>query len=113
MQSTALAQHFSDIDLQVYCLHLDSLRKDFKSRFKDLVELVISEWLQSPFLCAAKEQKINVQDNLIEIQNNEEFKIIFQKKELSSFCIKVSEKYPQLWTKIKLFVLGFLSSCEN
>ena len=34
MQSTALAQHFSDIDFQVYCSHIDSLRKDFESRFK-------------------------------------------------------------------------------
>ena len=45
---------YSDIDLQVYCSHLDLLRKDFEPRFKDLVELVIPEWLQSPFLCARK-----------------------------------------------------------
>ena len=38
MQSTALAQHFSDIDHHVYRSRLDSLRKDFESRFKDLVE---------------------------------------------------------------------------
>ena len=61
MQYTALAQYFSDIDLQVYCSHLDSLNKYFESRFKDLVELVIPEWLKSPFLCAAEEQEIDVQ----------------------------------------------------
>ena len=107
MQSTALTQHLSDIDHQVYCSHLDSLRKDFESRFEDLVELVIPEWLQSPFRCAAEKQEINVQENLIEIQNNEEFKIIFQKKRLSSFCIEVSEKYPLLWIKVKLLMLAF------
>ena len=96
MHFTALAQHFSDIDLQVYCSHLDSSRKDFESRFKDLVELVIPEWLQSPFLCAAEEQVIDVLENLIEIQNDEELKINFRKKGWNSFWIEVSEKYPQL-----------------
>ena len=43
MQSTALAQYYSGNDLQVYGSHLDSLRKDFESRFKDLAELVILE----------------------------------------------------------------------
>ena len=60
MQFIALAQHFSDIDLQVYCSHLDSVREDCESRFKDLVESVIPEWLPSPFLCAAEEQEIDV-----------------------------------------------------
>ena len=44
--------------------------------------------------------------NLIEIQNNEEFKIIFQKR-LSSFWIRFLQK---LWIKVKLFVLAFPSS---
>ena len=44
--------------------------------------------------------------SLIEIQNNEEFKIFFQKG-LTSFWIEVSEEYPQLWIKVKLFVLAF------
>ena len=109
-QSKALAQHFSDIDHQVYCSHLDSPRKDFESRFKDLVKLVISEWLESSFLCATGKQEMDVQENSIEIQNNEEFKIIIQKKRLCSFCIEVSEKYPQLWIKVKPFILAFPSS---
>ena len=62
-QSTTLAQHISDIYYQVYCSHLDLLRKDFESKFKDSVELVNSEWLDSPFLCAAEEQEIDVQEN--------------------------------------------------
>ena len=35
--------------------------------------------------------------------------MIFQKKGLSSFCIEVSEKYPQFWIKVKLFILVFPS----
>ena len=75
-------------------------------RFKDLV---IPEWFQSPFLCAAEEQEIYAQETLIEIKNNKEVKITFWKG-LSSFGIEVSEKYPQVCIKVKLFVLAFPSS---
>ena len=60
-----------------------------------------------------------MQENLIEIQNNEEPKIIFQKKWLSSFWIEVSKKaktnsfafiHAKTWIKAKLFVLAFPSS---
>ena len=45
MQFTALAQHFSDIDPSSLLLTFRLAKKDFESRFKDLVELVIPEWL--------------------------------------------------------------------
>nr|XP_047145121.1 protein ZBED8-like [Hydra vulgaris] len=40
MESRAMAQHFSDSELHIYCIHLDTLKKGFECRFKDLVELV-------------------------------------------------------------------------
>lgn len=101
---------FTDDDLRTYCAHLQQLYDDFQKRFKDLIDLNIPDWVKNPFICKPEEQKIDLQEAVIELQCDEEAKLIFENSGLCEMWLDCSVKYPLLWNEAKLFFIAFPSS---
>ncbi|XP_068229546.1 SCAN domain-containing protein 3-like [Palaemon carinicauda] len=100
----------SDTDLDCYSSHLQALKEDMTIRFKDLKELKIPEWVVNPFQADATNADPNLVEELIDLQNDIEGKVLFQQIGYEAFWPKEQDKYPHLWKKIKLLLLAFPSS---
>ena len=100
----------SDTDLDCYSSHLLALKEDLEIRFKDLKELKIPEWVVNPFQADANNTDPNLVEELIDLQNDFEGKVLFQQIGYEAFWPKEQDKYPYLWKKIKLLLLAFPSS---
>ncbi|XP_068234353.1 SCAN domain-containing protein 3-like [Palaemon carinicauda] len=100
----------SDTDLDCYSSHLQALKEDMMIRFKDLKELKIPEWVVNPFQADATNADPNLVEELIDLQNDIEGKVLFQQIGYEAFWPKEQDKYPHLWKKIKLLLLAFPSS---
>ena len=48
-----------------------------------------------------------MQEMLIDLQSDEEAQTTFRARESAGFWIKCNNKFPELWEKVKLFVLAF------
>ena len=51
-----------------------------------------------------------MQELLIDLQSEEEARAIFNAHGLTAFWIKCSDRFPELWAKVKLFLLAFPST---
>lgn len=101
---------YSSQDLEEYCIHLQSLKSDFEKRFKDLTNLNIPAWVMNPFLCKAEEQELCLQEELIELQNDEESKQIFNSRGYHEMWLQQHVKFPLLWKEAKPIFIAFPSS---
>ena len=63
--------------LQIYCLHVESLRDDMLIRFKDLTELVIPTWVINPFGTNMETVDIHLQEEFIDLQKDIECSAVF------------------------------------
>lgn len=99
-----------DTDLECYCSHLEALKEDMMTRFKDLNELKIPDWAINPFLADVHNVDQNLLEELIDLQNDFEARVWFQQTGYEAFWAKEQNKYPQLWQQIKLLLLSFPSS---
>ena len=96
-------------DLLIYCEHLNSLQFDMKSRYEDLINMEIPDWLMNPFSDAyARETNCAKQEELLDLKNNFELKPLF-KQSYQDFWLQpaINEKFPKLWEAIKLFFIAF------
>lgn len=100
----------SDTDLDCYSSHLQALKEDLLIRFKDIKELKIPEWVVNPFQADVNNDDPNLVEELIDLQNDFEDKVLFQQIGYEAFWPKEQDKYPHLWKKIKLLLLAFPSS---
>jgi hypothetical protein len=100
----------SDEDLECYCSHLEALKEDMMTRFKDLNDLKIPDWVINPFLADAYNANQNLIEQLIDLQNDIEAQIQFQQTGYEAFWAKEQSKYPQLWQEVKLLLIAFPSS---
>ena len=101
---------FSSDDLRTYDAHLRQLYDDFQERFKDLIELNIPDWVKNPFVCKPEEQKIELQEDIVELQCDEEAKMVFENSGLCEMWLHCCVKFPLLWKEAKLFFIAFPSS---
>lgn len=106
----SIADTYTDDDFRSYCAHLQQLHEDFEIRFKDLIELNIPDWIRNPFACKPEDQKVYLQETLIELQCDQEEKMIFENQGLSEMWLHCSFKFPLLWNEAELFILAFPTS---
>ena len=95
----------SDTDLDCYCSHLETLKKDLVSRFKDLKKLKIPEWVVNPFLADANNADPILVEELIDWQNDFEGKVL-QQTGYETFWPKQQDRYPHLWKKNQTITVG-------
>lgn len=99
-----------DSDLEIYCAHLESLKDDMITRFKDINDLIIPEWVLNPFLANIQNIQPSIQEELIEVKHNEEAKIDFKLNGYELFWLKQKITYPQLWKEVELLIMAFPST---
>ena len=74
--------------------------------FKDLLDLEVFPWLVEPFASNINECDSNMQEMLIDLQSDEEARAIFRARGWVGFWIKCNNQFPELWEKVKLFILA-------
>ena len=79
------------------------------ARFKDLLDLEVFPWLVEPFAANIPDSECDstMQELLIDLQSDEEARAIFNAHGWTAFWIKCSDRFPELWAKVKLFLLAF------
>ncbi|KAL4148912.1 hypothetical protein QTP88_003051 [Uroleucon formosanum] len=97
-------------DLEIYCAHLESLKDDMSTRFKDINDLIIPEWVLNPFLADIQNLQPSIQEELLEVNHNEEAKIDFKHNGYELFWLKQKSMYPQLWKEVELLIMTFSST---
>ncbi|KRY08758.1 SCAN domain-containing protein 3 [Trichinella patagoniensis] len=99
-----------DDDIQIYCDHLDVLKKDMQEKFQDILKMKILNWVIDPF-SNTDEIEMELEEELIDLQTNEELKPKF-KNGYHSFWLQkqISDLYPGLWRMVRKFLLAFPSS---
>lgn len=99
-----------DDNLLIYCTHLEALRKDFITRFDDLLNLIIPDWIINPTI-NSEIQELSLQEEFIELSTNEELKIKL-KNGYQEFWLQrqIPILYPALWAEVKKFIIAFPST---
>ena len=77
---------------------------------KDLLDLEVFPWLVEPFASNINECDSTMQEMLIDVQSDEEARAIFRAHGWAGFWIKCKDRFPELWKKVKLFILAFLTT---
>ena len=97
----------SDDDLQVYCAHLEALERDMSERFQNILLFRLPDWIINPFLDAKSEETGVAEEEIVSLQTDIELWPIF-KKSYQDVCLqKISDFYPVLWNKIKIYFIAF------
>jgi len=58
------SQQILDSDLEIYCAYLESLKDNISTRFKDINDLIIPEWVLNPFLADIQNVQPLIQEEL-------------------------------------------------
>lgn len=97
-------------DVSTYVQHLNALYSDFKTRFEDVLTLVIPQWIMNPY-GDIEETDVTLQEELIGISTNEELKVEF-KNGYQKFWLQrdIPVTYPVLWNIARKFLIAFPSS---
>ncbi|CAH1995109.1 unnamed protein product [Acanthoscelides obtectus] len=98
-------------DVSTYVQHLNALYSDFKSRFEDILTMVILPWIMNPY-GDIEETNVIIQEELTELSTNEELKVQF-KNGYQQFWLQnnIPVTYPVLWNIARKFLISFPSSC--
>ena len=99
-----------DDDLLINHTHLEALREYFITRFDDLLNLIIPDWIINPTI-NSEIQKLSLQEEFIELSTNEELKIKL-KNGYQEFWLQrqIPILYPALWAEVKKFIIAFPST---
>uniref|UniRef100_A0A5S6Q3P9 DUF4371 domain-containing protein n=1 Tax=Trichuris muris TaxID=70415 RepID=A0A5S6Q3P9_TRIMR len=93
-----------------FCDHLSMLHEDMCERYRDILSMIIPDWVLDPFTSLAGVE-VTYQEELIEMQANEELKPKI-KGGYTSFWLQqeIIQLYPRLWNVAKKFLIPFPSS---
>ncbi|KAL4135435.1 hypothetical protein QTP88_007044 [Uroleucon formosanum] len=95
----------------IFTDHILQLKKDMKSRFQDLLELQICNWILDPFSFESVEDlKPHLQMEFIDLKHDCEAQLVFKQVGYELAWIKLKDTYPQLWQQVKLLLLSFPST---
>ena len=89
-------QEINEHDILEYISHLNLLIENMNTRFQDLIKLDIPPLLLSPLDSDITDFPLIIQDNIIEIQCNDEYKPEFKAIGYVSFWIKYGIIYPEI-----------------
>ena len=107
LQEMLEKNELKDENVKIYCSHLGQMKKNMSTRFKDLFNLVIPDWVINSFLSDLQQAQQALQTELIHLQNDSEAKVLFRKKGCESFWIAQRSTYPCLWEFLRVFILAF------
>ena len=93
-----------------YCSHLHNPVEDMHIRFADLVNLNVPRWLIQPFSADPADLRVELQDQFIDLQNDDEFKMNYEEDRYDIFWCKASGKYPFIWNEVRAWALSFPTS---
>ena len=85
LQEMLEKNELKDENVRIYCSHLGCVTEETTTRFKDLSNLVIPDWIINPFLADSQQAQQTLQTDLIDLQNDCEAQVLFKKKTLSHF----------------------------
>ena len=94
-------------NLRIYYSHLGQMKEDMSTRFKDLSNFVIPDWVINSFLSDSQQAQQGLQTELIDLQNDCEAEVLFRKKDFESFWIAQRSTYPRLWEFLLVFIQSF------
>lgn len=88
------------------------MKEDFNIRFEDLENLNVPSWIIQPFECDISEVNVSLQEELIEIREDLELKILFQTTGYAKFWNNkdIRKKFPKLKNIAEPMFLTFPSS---
>lgn len=99
-------------EIERFSCHITELKIDMKIRFKDIIDLVIYEWMINPFNANLEEVDVVYQEELLELKYDEESKNIFNifgSQKLWQHK-KMPNLYPKMWQKMKDTLIPFPTS---
>ena len=92
--------------------HLNQLKTDMKSSFKDVTKLQIPVWILDPFSFEAVDKLDNsLQTEFLDLKYDCEAKIIFKQGSYELAWVNLIDTYPQLWGKTEPLRISFPSTC--
>ena len=80
LQKMLEKNELKDENVRIYCSHLGCMTEEMTTRFKDLSNLVIPDWIINPFLANSQQAQQTLQTDLIDLQNDCEAEVLFRKK---------------------------------
>ena len=110
--SLQAAPDITDAQLRVYASHIESVKEDMQIRFKDLTQLMIPDWVMSPFTTNLQMAELEIQEQLAELQADIEARIEFNQLGHMNFWLQTKNilSMPLLWQRTKLLILAFPTS---
>lgn len=91
--------------------HLGKMACDLNDRFSDLKEIVFPPWITQPMLVDITDVAMQYQEEILELQNDESFKTLFNKKNTMAWlCVETETKYPIMTSLARKLLLPFPSS---
>ena len=85
--------------------------EDLHICFADLINLTVPRWVNQPLSSDPADLKVELQDQFIDLQNDDKFKMKFTEDMYDIFWCKASGKYPLIWNKVRPWILSFPTSC--
>jgi len=90
--------------IKIFSDHILQLKNDMKSRFKDLLELQIPNWiLDAIILQSVEDLEPDLQMEFIDLKHDCVTQIVFKQVGFELAWVKLKDKYPQLWRKLSCY----------
>ena len=107
----SVSSNLKDDDYIVYVNYLKNIHEDMITRFKDLLELNIPVWVSNPFEVNAADVRIDLQEELVELQCDGWAQSLFKKDQYDAWRrSEFALKYPLLWENAKMYIIAFPST---
>ena len=84
--------------------------KKIDCRFYELFPLNIPDFIIDIFNCNISKIDPSIQEDIIDIHNDSELKILFKNKGYTKCWLNINEKYENIWKLIKLLLLALPTS---
>ena len=110
--SLQAAPDITDVLLRVYASHIESMKEDMQIRFNDLIQLIIPDWVLSPFTTDLQIVELEIQEQLAELQTDIESQMEFNQLVYTNFWLQTKNilRMPLLCQRTKLLILAFPTS---
>ena len=107
-----LSEMLQDDVILTYVTHLEELHRDLTTRFEDLLNMQIPQWIINPYsYTSLEEATVIIQEELIAISTDEDLKEKFYQG-YQKFWLQrnIESQYPALWNIAQKYLISFPSS---
>lgn len=111
LQKCSESLHLEDDQIFTFTDHLDKLKCDMESRFEDIANLKIPDWVFDPFSFDAVDTLEHIlQTEFLDLKYDCEAKMIFKQHGYELAWVKLMESYPKLWEMVESLLISFPST---